>query len=72
MGIGQFRSFDLPYSIRFNGMKVTIAVIGENGCGKSTAISKGLKAYRLADPLMTTDSPEGDAPFQCAYADLFN
>jgi ABC-type transport system involved in cytochrome bd biosynthesis fused ATPase/permease subunit len=52
-------------------MKVTIAVVGENGCGKSTAISKGLKAYRLADPMMTTDSPEDDALFQCAYADLF-
>jgi len=45
-------------------MKVTIAVVGENGCGKSTAISKGLKAYRLADPMMTTDSPEDDALFQ--------
>ena len=70
MAIGQFRSFDLPYAIRFNGMKVTIAVIGENGCGKSTAILKGLKAYRLTDPTTTTDSPEDDALFQCAYADL--
>jgi ABC-type Mn2+/Zn2+ transport system ATPase subunit len=51
-------------------MKVTIAVIGGNGCGKSTAVSKGLKAYRLADPMTTTDSPEDDALFQCAYAGL--
>jgi ABC-type Mn2+/Zn2+ transport system ATPase subunit len=68
MALGQFRSLDLLHDITLNGMKVTIAVIGGNGCGKSTAVSKGLKAYRLADPMTTTDSPEDDALFQCAYA----
>ena len=51
-------------------MKVTIAVIGEVGSGKSAAISKGLKAYRLADPVTTTDCPDDDALLQCTYADL--
>jgi len=60
----------LPYAIGLNGIKITIAVIGEKGCGKSAAISKGLKAYRLADPVTTTDSPEDDALLQCAYTDL--
>ena len=61
----------LPYAI-LNDIKITIAVIGEKGCGKSAAISKGLKAYRLADPVTTTDSPEDDALLQCAYTDLSN
>ncbi|KAI9453994.1 ras GEF, partial [Russula earlei] len=43
---------------------VTVAVIGEKGCGKSAAISKGLKAYKLAEPLTITDSPEDDPLLQ--------
>ncbi|KAH9969049.1 ras guanine nucleotide exchange factor domain-containing protein [Russula dissimulans] len=43
---------------------VTVAVLGEKGCGKSAAISKGLKAYKLAEPLTTTDSPEDDLLLQ--------
>jgi len=62
----------LPKAIGLNGEKITVAVIGEKGCGKSAAISKGLKAYRLADPVTTTDSPEDDVLLQCAYTDLSN
>ncbi|KAH9946633.1 ras GEF [Amylocystis lapponica] len=29
---------------------ITIAVVGAAGCGKSTVIKKGLKAYRLSEP----------------------
>jgi hypothetical protein len=62
----------LPKAIGLNGEKITVAVIGEKGCGKSAAISKGLKAYRLADPVTATDSPEDDVLLQCAYMDLSN
>lgn len=54
-------------------MKVTIAVIGEVGSGKSAAISKGLKAYsayRLVEPVTITDCPDHDALLQCTYVDL--
>ncbi|ETW87236.1 hypothetical protein HETIRDRAFT_378044 [Heterobasidion irregulare TC 32-1] len=30
---------------------VTIAVVGDSGCGKSVAISKGLKSYSLSEPV---------------------
>lgn len=53
-------------------MKVSIAVVGENGCGKSTAIMKGLKAYKLAEPVTTTDCPEDDALLQCGFTSLSN
>jgi ABC-type dipeptide/oligopeptide/nickel transport system ATPase component len=53
-------------------MKVTIAVVGEKGCGKSIAIMKGLKAYKLAEPVMTMDCPEDDALLQCGYTGLSN
>ncbi|KAI0307727.1 ras guanine nucleotide exchange factor domain-containing protein [Multifurca ochricompacta] len=43
---------------------VTLAVVGEKGCGKSAAISKGLKSYKLMEPSTLTDSPE--------YGDLFH
>ncbi|KAH9982388.1 hypothetical protein BGW80DRAFT_1263086 [Lactifluus volemus] len=43
---------------------VTVVVIGENGCGKSAAISKGLKAYKLAEPVTITNSAEDDALHQ--------
>jgi ABC-type Mn2+/Zn2+ transport system ATPase subunit len=59
---------DSTCAIRFNGIKVTVAVMGENGCGKSTAIMKGLKAYKLAEPVTTMDCPEDDALLQCGYA----
>ena len=58
------------YAIRLNGIKVTIAVMGEKGCGKSTAIMKGLKAYKLAEPVMITDCPEDDVLLQCGHAGL--
>ena len=72
IAIGQSRSFDLTYAIRFNDIKVTIAVMGEKGCGKSTAIMKGLKAYKLAEPLTTTECPEEDILLQCEYAGSSN
>lgn len=53
-------------------IKVTIAVTGETGCGKSTAIMKGLKAYKLSEPVMTMDCPEDDALLQCGYTGLSN
>ena len=51
-------------------MKVTVAVMGVKGCGKSAAIMKGLKAYKLAEPVTTTDCPEDDALLQCGFADM--
>ena len=63
-------SFDSTYTIRFNGIKVTIAVMGEKGCGKSAAIMKGLKAYKLAEPVTITDCPEDDFLLQCGCAVL--
>jgi ABC-type dipeptide/oligopeptide/nickel transport system ATPase component len=63
---------DSTYAIRLNDIKVTIAVVGEKGCGKSTAIMKGLKAYKLAEPVMTMDCPEDDALLQCGYTGLSN
>jgi hypothetical protein len=72
IAIGQSRSFDLTYAIRFNGIKVTVAVMGEKGCGKSAAIMKGLKAYKLAEPVTTMDCPEDDALLQCGCAGLSN
>ena len=44
--------------------------MGEKGCGKSTAIMKGLKAYKLAEPVMITDCPEDDVLLQCGHAGL--
>ncbi|KAH9082162.1 ras GEF, partial [Lactarius deliciosus] len=41
---------------------VTMAVIGAKGCGKSTAISRGLKAYQLTEPVVVPDGTE-DEPF---------
>ena len=72
IAIGQFCSIDSTYAIKFNGIKVTIAVMGEKGCGKSTAIMKGLKAYKLAEPVTTMDCPEDDALLQCGYTGLSN
>jgi hypothetical protein len=46
--------------------------MGEKGCGKSTAIMKGLKAYKLAEPLTTTECPEEDILLQCEYAGSSN
>ncbi|KAI0068347.1 ras GEF [Artomyces pyxidatus] len=43
--------------------EVTVAVIGEQGCGKSTAIGKGLKAYRLSEPVAVTDPLRGNDLF---------
>ena len=45
--------------------------MGEEGCGKSAAIMEGLKAYKLAEPVMTMDCPEGDVVLQCGYTVLF-
>jgi hypothetical protein len=70
IAIGQSRSFDSIYGIRFNGIKVAFAVMGGKGCGKSAAIMKGLKAYKLAEPVTTTDCPEDDALLQCGYAGM--
>lgn len=56
---------------KFNGLKVTVAVIGEKGCGKSAAISKGLKAYKLTEPVMVPDSIEDEPIHQCGYATSF-
>lgn len=44
--------------------------MGGKGCGKSAAIMKGLKAYKLAEPVTTTDCPEDDAMLQCGYAGM--
>jgi hypothetical protein len=44
--------------------------MGEKDCGKSTAIVKGLKAYKLAEPVMTMDCPEDDALLQCGFTGL--
>jgi len=60
------------YAIRLNGIKVSIAVMGEKDCGKSTAIMKGLKAYKLAEPVTTMDCPEDDASLQCGFTGLSN
>lgn len=48
-----------------------MAVIGEKGCGKSAAISKGLKAYKLTEPVMVPDSIEDEPIHQCGYATSF-
>jgi hypothetical protein len=44
--------------------------MGEKGCGKSVAIMKGLKAYKLVEPVTITDCPEDDVLLQCGYAVL--
>src|SRR5882762_438832 len=44
---------------------VTLAVVGGSGCGKSTAIAKGLKAYGLSEPALVTDGPRSDDAFRC-------
>jgi hypothetical protein len=46
--------------------------MGEKSCGKSTAIMKGLKAYKLAEPVTIMDYPENDALLECGYAGLSN
>ncbi|TFY69742.1 hypothetical protein EVJ58_g219 [Rhodofomes roseus] len=38
--------------------QITIAVMGAEGCGKSTVIQKGLKAYGLSDPVVATVAPD--------------
>ncbi|KAI9445281.1 ras GEF, partial [Lactarius indigo] len=43
---------------------VTVAVIGAKGCGRSTAISKGLKAYKLTEPVVVQDGTEDETPHQ--------
>jgi len=40
-------------------------VVGQSGCGKSTAIAKGLKAYCLSEPALVTDGPRSDNAFRC-------
>ncbi|KZT74642.1 ras GEF [Daedalea quercina L-15889] len=49
--------------------QITIAVMGSAGCGKSTAIQKGLKVYGLSDPVVATISPamndSDEAPVTC-------
>ncbi|KAI9435016.1 ras GEF [Lactarius psammicola] len=49
---------------KLNALKVTVAVIGEKGCGKSTAISKGLKAYKLTEPVIVQDGTEDESLHQ--------
>ncbi|KAH8998887.1 ras guanine nucleotide exchange factor domain-containing protein, partial [Lactarius hatsudake] len=43
---------------------VTVAVIGAKGCGKSTAISRGLRAYKLTEPVVVPDGTEDEPPHQ--------
>ncbi|KAI0271372.1 ras guanine nucleotide exchange factor domain-containing protein [Gloeopeniophorella convolvens] len=43
---------------------VTLVVIGGRGCGKSSAISRGLKHYKLSDPLAVISDAQDDPPFR--------
>ncbi len=51
-----------------NDLKVSVAVIGEKGCGKSAAISKGLKAYKLTEPVIVPDNSVDESLHQSGYA----
>ncbi|KAI0051683.1 ras GEF [Auriscalpium vulgare] len=46
-----------------NPSEVTLAVVGGKGCGKSAAIAKGLRAYKLSEPATVTDHNSGYGPF---------
>ncbi|CAL1695877.1 unnamed protein product [Somion occarium] len=48
----------LPPKYSHHRPEVAIAVIGTRGCGKSTVIRKGLKAYGLSDPSVLTIQQE--------------
>lgn len=47
---------------------VTVAVVGDYGCGKSTIIKKGCKAYAIAEPTTGMPVTEGKNQFRCEFS----
>lgn len=50
-----------------NKSLVTVAVVGCYGCGKSSIIKKGCKAYAMSEPTTGIPVADGKHPFRCEF-----
>jgi len=46
---------------------VTVAVVGCSGCGKSSIIKKGCKAYAMSEPTIGMPVTDGKDQFRCRF-----
>lgn len=49
---------------------VTVAVVGCSGCGKSSIIKKGCKAYAMSEPTIGIPTTDGKDQFRCGFVVL--